>query len=243
MPKSEKFQQLPAPWDRIFSLGTRLFVWGLLITILYILRPFFLLIFLTFVFAYVQSHGVDGLAHRFPNRIYRVVLVAVVFLGLITGTFYFVVPHVQEQTSTVIRDHPTYMADADRAIYKFSENMPWLRNLVVDSVKKGPHSATETHEPTSGRAGAPLGGHADTRSPRPLQSPGLDAPRNGDERPGTQSGEPLPALVSSWVSNLEVKGVLLHLASSIFGVSSAFLLSLLFSFLIVLDLPILRKSV
>ena len=49
----------------------------------YFLSPvalIFLLIFLTFVFAYVQSHGVDGLAHRFPNRIYRVVLVAVVFL-------------------------------------------------------------------------------------------------------------------------------------------------------------------
>ena len=60
MPKSETFQKLPAPWDRIFSLATRFFVWALLVAIIYILRPFFLLIFLTFVFAYIQSHGVEG---------------------------------------------------------------------------------------------------------------------------------------------------------------------------------------
>ena len=86
MPKSEKFQQLPAPWDRIFSLGTRTFVWALLITIIYILRPFFLLIFLTFVFAYLQSHGVEGLGHRFRSRVYRVIIVFIVFLGVIVGT-------------------------------------------------------------------------------------------------------------------------------------------------------------
>ena len=74
MPKSEQFQKLPAPWDRIFSLGTRTFVWVLLIGILYILRPFFLLIFLTFVFAYIQSHGVEGLRHRFRHRADRVTI-------------------------------------------------------------------------------------------------------------------------------------------------------------------------
>ena len=42
---------LPPPWDRIFSLGTRIFVWALIFAILYVLRPFFLLVFLTFVFA------------------------------------------------------------------------------------------------------------------------------------------------------------------------------------------------
>ncbi|MBK9129682.1 MAG: hypothetical protein IPM13_18135, partial [Phycisphaerales bacterium] len=52
-------RSLPPPWDRIFSLGTRFLVWTLLFGILYILRPFFLLIFLTFVFAYIQAHGVD----------------------------------------------------------------------------------------------------------------------------------------------------------------------------------------
>ena len=69
MSRSEdRTRSLPAPWDRIFSLGTRLFVWGLIFLILYILRPFFLTIFLTFVFAYIQAHGVEGLSHRFKSR-------------------------------------------------------------------------------------------------------------------------------------------------------------------------------
>src|SRR5690606_20389381 len=72
---------LPPPWDRIFSLGTRIFVLGLIFAILYVLRPFFLLVFLTFVFAYILEHGVHGLQHRIDNRPLRVVLVTVVFLG------------------------------------------------------------------------------------------------------------------------------------------------------------------
>ncbi|MHC4918557.1 MAG: hypothetical protein ACYTKC_03080 [Planctomycetota bacterium] len=90
MAKSQQFQQLPAPWDRIFSLGTRTFVWGVLIGIIYILRPFFLLIFLTFVFAYIQAHSVDGLEHRIRSRLIRVILVFVMLLAAIVGTGYFI---------------------------------------------------------------------------------------------------------------------------------------------------------
>ena len=63
-PEETNEKTLPPPWDRIFSLTTRCFVWALLIAVLYILRPFLLLVFLTFVFAYIQAHGVEGLAHR-----------------------------------------------------------------------------------------------------------------------------------------------------------------------------------
>ena len=129
MPKSEKFQQLPAPWDRIFSLSTRLFVWALLITIIYILRPFFLLMFLTFVFAYIQSHAVQGLAHRFKNRVYRVMLVFMVFLGVIVGTFYFLTPHVRNQMEDFGENYTVYMEQADKAIYNFIDNNPSLKKF------------------------------------------------------------------------------------------------------------------
>ena len=124
MPKSEKFQQLPAPWDRIFALSTRLFVWALLITVIYILRPFFLLMFLTFVFAYIQSHAVQGLAHRFKNRVYRVMLVFMIFLGVIVGTFYFLTPHVRNQMEDFGENYTVYMEQADKAIYNFIDNNP-----------------------------------------------------------------------------------------------------------------------
>ena len=71
---------LPAPWDRLFPLATRIFVWGLLFAALYILRSFFLLLFLTFVFAYIQAHSFDKLERRIGNRPLRVVLVAIALL-------------------------------------------------------------------------------------------------------------------------------------------------------------------
>ena len=92
---------LPPPWDRIFSLATRTFVWALLIAVLYILRPFLLLVFLTFVFAYIQAHGVEGLAHRIKNRALRVVIVGLVFLGTLFATGFTLLPQVQEQAKTV----------------------------------------------------------------------------------------------------------------------------------------------
>ena len=66
MPQSPESQEktLPPPWDRLFSLTSRMFVWGLALAVLYLLRPLLLVIFLTFVFAYIQAHGVDGLQHR-----------------------------------------------------------------------------------------------------------------------------------------------------------------------------------
>src|SRR5688572_27217762 len=109
MPKSEKFLSLPAPWDRIFSLGTRIFVWALLIAILYILRPFFLLIFLTFVFSYIQAHGVDGLVHRVKNRTARVILVFFVLLGAITGIGYFIAPQLRDQAESFIHRREVYI--------------------------------------------------------------------------------------------------------------------------------------
>ena len=122
MPKSEKFQALPAPWDWIFALFTRLFVWTLLITIIYILRPFFLLIFLTFVFAYIQSHGVEGLRHRFRHRAYRVTIVFLGFLGVIVGTLYFLAPHVRNQMADFTTNYESYMDTADNAIYKWIDD-------------------------------------------------------------------------------------------------------------------------
>ena len=79
---------LPPPWDRIFSLTSKAFVWATLISVLYVLRPFLLLVFLTFVFAYIQAHGVDGLAHRIKSRTVRVVFVGLVVLGTLFAILY-----------------------------------------------------------------------------------------------------------------------------------------------------------
>ena len=242
MPKSEKFQQLPAPWDRIFSLSTRFIVWCLLITVIYILRPFFLLIFLTFVFAYVQTHGVDGLRHRFHRRAYRVVLVFLVFLGVIGGTGYFIAPHVQDQTQTFVSNWDKYMDEADTTIYSALGSYPSVLNLLTRSAQTGEEGGTAA-QPTI---------------PPPTTPPTITPPVKPQEGPQPRRAILKPLLADIFLGlsgdesgNGESKpidpqallGQLQNAFSTVLGITSAFLLSILFSFLIVLDLPKLTRSV
>ncbi|MDP6930709.1 MAG: AI-2E family transporter, partial [Planctomycetota bacterium] len=104
---------LPAPWDRIFRIGTLTFVWGSIAAIIYILRAFFLLVFLTFVFAYIQAHGVDKLSRWIASRMVRVVLVFLLFTGILTGTGFFVVPHIQDQAVNLAKNYKTYLGNLD----------------------------------------------------------------------------------------------------------------------------------
>lgn len=188
---------LPAPWDRIFRLGTRLFVWGSIAAIIYMLRPFFLLVFLTFVFAYIQSHAVDGLGHWIRNRPARVVLVMLVFLGVLVGVGSFVVPHIKQQAVEVGRNYKTILQNIDESI----------RSLAQD--KQGLF--------------APL---AEFDSEATLKS--VLGIGEENDRAGIETGEERLKRAAAF---------LMGVGSFILAVAGAFFLSLLFSFLIVLDLP------
>ena len=52
--------------ERAIPILLRLLVWGGVFAIFYILRSFFLLLFLTFVFGYIQSRGVNKLERFIP---------------------------------------------------------------------------------------------------------------------------------------------------------------------------------
>ena len=189
---------LPTPWDRIFGLGTRIFVWGLIAAIIYLLRPFFLLVFLTFVFAYIQAHGVEGLSARFAKRWMRAVLVFAVFLGGWVAIGIFLAPHVQSQVETIAQDWDTWLTQADQDFGEwaeqegFKERLPQdfkLRTLVEDFF--GLFDSSDSQQ-----------------------------------------------------SALEKTITIMRGAANwILTIGSAFLLSLLFSFLIVLDLPRLTRGV
>src|SRR5262245_43932660 len=122
----QQTKSLPPPWDRIFSLGTRTFVWGLLLAVLYILRPFLLLVFLTFVFAYVQAHGVEGLQHRIHRRSLRVAIVGLVFLGTIVATVMALKPQIEEQALTLTRNYRVYIDNADNEINEKLKQYPQI---------------------------------------------------------------------------------------------------------------------
>ena len=209
---------LPPPWDRIFSLATRAFVWALLIAILWLLQPFLLLIFLTFVFAYIQAHGVDGLSHRIRNRPLRVTIVGLVFLGTLLATGFTLFPQVKEQANTFWREKDKHITEADKELNKFLKQYP----SVYESLEKRSRALRDEATSTS------------SSPPKP---------------PTAQDNEPKAPAELHVVRDLE-KNVTasltenpLAIGQSVLGYASSFLLSLLFSFLIVLDLPKLRRGI
>ncbi|MEM7203768.1 MAG: AI-2E family transporter [Planctomycetota bacterium] len=197
-----KLRPLPPPWDRLFGLGSRIFVWGLLAGIIYLIRPFFLLLFLTFVFAYIQSHGVDGLAHRIGKRWVRVAVVFLVFLGTLVAIGVFLAPHIRDQVTTIADKHQVWIDDANKAIWNVADDKKWV-----------PFQKGEVE-----------GQGFDLR--RTInQLIGLGDPKEGEE-----------AVTKTIKFMQDVAGFLL-------AIGSAFFLALLFSFLIVLDLPRLTGGV
>lgn len=218
---------LPPPWDLIFSLATRAFVWILLIAVLYLLRPFLLLIFLTFVFAYIQAHGVDGLAHRIKNRPLRVTIVGLVFLGTLFATGFTLVPSIRQQTTEFIDKKDKYVSDADKQLDEFARRYPSL------------HGALLKHQ--SLRA-------LDKRQMNPEIGPPVPPSLNGGAEAPATAAKPDDNNLHIVRGLFEDAGETLRqnpveLGQSVLGYASAFLLSLLFSFLIVLDLPKLKNGI
>ncbi|MCY2957568.1 MAG: AI-2E family transporter [Planctomycetota bacterium] len=220
----QQYKTLPPPWDRIFSLGMRLFVWALIATGIYILRPFFLLIFLTFVFAYIQAHGVQGLQNRIRNRPLRVTIVALVFLGTILATAFTLAPQIEDQGLKLYNRYPDLIAKADLSINQKLREYPEIWSYL----EKREQDAAEVHSATQAK-------------PTPASEPHL-------LKDGIQSllgfGEQATSNPDAMkIRTKETISKLFESVSSVLGYLSSFLLSLLFSFLIVLDLAKLKQTI
>lgn len=290
---------LPPPWDRIFSLTSKAFVWATLIAVLYVLRPFLLLVFLTFVFAYIQAHGVDGLAHRIKSRTVRVVFVGLVVLGTLFAIGFTLVPQVKEQANDFFQKKDKYIAQADQELDKFFRQYPSIYGGLAKNQKvltepvitptKPSAAGGETPEKKGGDAVDPANGTTQPPSEGATQEPKTNEPPKTDAKPadkpdekpsekpndkstteakpgdkqapgaaGTSTqapGTPTPAAPKPIDGQLHIVRKLYDnaiesisqnptaLVESGLGYASSFLLSLLFSFLIVLDLPKLKKSI
>lgn len=204
----------PPPWNIILPLLLRIFVWGLIFGIIFLLRAFFLLIFLTFVFAYIQANGVRRTEKYISIRPVRVVIVWLVFLGVLLGIARFLVPHVQEQARVFFQRYPSYMKTADEQILEVAAKYP-----VVESI------APSIVEFRTKRETQPVWRMEDSLSNHLLQ----DITGVGSETGSAKSAQMMESLQK--------------VGANVLGAISAFLLSLLFSFLIVLDLPKLSAGV
>lgn len=210
-------QTLPPPWNVIFPLAARVLVWSLLFATLYLLRSFFLLIFLTFVFAYLQNHFVVLLARYIRLRWLRVTIVGLCLLTIVVGVMTYLFPEVKNQAEIFAGRHSHYLRTLDSQIVKYSQKYPTLTYLSPQ---------IESIEPE-------------------FDEQGLLVNWELQQSISTKLLQLLVGITNS--EKADNAAELVHGVRSVFtnllATGSSFLLSLLFSFLIVLDLNRLTASV
>ena len=170
---------------------------------------------MTFVFAYIQIRSVARLKAYIKNRSVRVVLVVHFFLGGMMGVALFIVPEVKNQTEMFIKQFGTYVARLDDEIMSLCERYPVINDAVLQ-LKNPPQEGAN--------------GESD---PPPVFSPTTAIVQEiigmGEEAPGKKITQILDRAQ--------------NIGKRLFSIASAFFLSLLFSFLIVFDLPSLSHHV
>lgn len=223
----KKSTGLPPPWDTVFPMATRLTVWTILAVAIYILRSFFLLVFLTFVFAYIQSSGEKRLEPYIRSRTLRVVLVLILFLTFLTSVSIFVLPKVQRQAEGFVKNFSAYIGKVDTILIGMSNKYPILYQFIPELRQAKTPSGTENG--TNEKPLTDKGKETDIKKSPTLSflqdMVGIDEKSEGLEKID------------------QVLGILGGIGSRFAAISSAFLLSLLLSFLIVFDLPQLRSKV
>jgi len=215
--KTPFLRTLPRQWRPIVAYVTPLIVWGLILSLIYLLRSFFLLIFLTFVFSYIQARSVDRLKPWIAYRPVRVLVVALLLICIMTATGIFFVPKVKQQTELFASQFTSYLNRVDQELYQLEQRYPLLGDILPEIQNQG--LGNEQSLPPKKRI---------KYSPSASllqQFLGL-----GEAATGVQNIN----------QALDTFG---NIGARIASVTSAFLLSLLFSFLIVLDLSNLAASV
>lgn len=183
-------------------------VWLGFAAVLFLLRSFFLLIFLTFVFSYIQSSAELKLARYIPRRGMRVTFVGICFLGIIVGLSSMIAPKVIEQTKLFVSKYPLYIDRLDKEIIDLAKDYPLLSGALPDSALLASQPEHANYSPTGELIEQISGlGHSKTSE-----------------------------------SIAKAIGTLREIGTSALAFGSAFLLSILFSFLIVLDFPNLASA-
>ena len=197
--------------ERIILMLLRLMVWGGFFAVFYLLRSFFLLLFLTFVFAYIQNRGVIKLERFIPQRFLRVVLVASLFLSVLVAVGILIVPKAKDQTVLFVTQLPQHVARLDQELLSLAERYPMIANIIPELSYAHSQSPSGLGKSQTAILIQQIFGFGESQDGQHKINQMLDL----------------------------VRGV----GGQVAAIASAFLLALLFSFLIVLDLPKLSKSV
>jgi len=201
--------------ELLISVLTKVLVWGSLFSVLYLLRSFSLLLFLVFIFSYIQANAVDRLEPHIERRTPRAVLVGISFLATFGLMLALLVPQIRDQTVRFVENFSQYSESLDRELVKLTDRYPALEELL-------PAVEPEDTVPLSDER---VWTFRNSTLARVIQA------LFGDEREGIDKES-----VFSVIQTARDVG------SALLSISSQFLLSLLFSFLIILDLPNLQRG-
>jgi predicted PurR-regulated permease PerM len=128
---------LPPPWDRFVPFIRRLAIWAMFFGILWMLRPFFFLVFLTFVFGYIQEHGTEALNRKIASRRMCSVLVFLALLGVLLGLGLTIGPALAQQAAAFPEDINKHLSGADRVLEDLKERYEIVRKIVTPDVHVG----------------------------------------------------------------------------------------------------------
>lgn len=202
------------PWQRsefFYSLLSKIVVWGSIFGVIYLLRSFSLLMFLVFIFCYIQSNAVNKTKSWIQNRTARVVLVGLSFLTLFLVATAILVPQIRAQSVSITDNFENYAQATDKQLELLMENYPLLAKMLPEE-----ELVPDIHTEEWTFSGSTL-----ARVVQPLL-----------ETSGDRGKESL----------FNVFSTVRDIGTTLLGISSQFVLSLLFSFLIVLDLPNLKRG-
>ncbi|MBF0230656.1 MAG: AI-2E family transporter [Desulfamplus sp.] len=246
---------IPDDKKKLISIISRILVWCSLFSILYFLRSFFLLIFLTFVFAYIQVRIVSYIQkwRWMGNRRLRVVLTGVALLCFFISVMLFLIPSVKKQTEVFISQFGTYINRVDQEIIKLSNQYPFINKIIVQ-LELIADNNTPTNNISDSKAKTVTSQPQAVPKDRKLEIV-KESQLNTVTPPQTEKPKSSPVVtllqkvigIDNETTGITSLNQILENFRSISGkiasVGSAFLLSLLFSFLIVFDLPNLTKLV
>lgn len=134
--------------ERFYQLNRRALIWLSLFVLLYLLRGFFGLLFLTFVFSFIASHMVHFAQRRLhlPRRS-AVLIVFGVFLIAVVAFIRFAVPRIIDEANEVtaqLGDIPQQVVEVNRQL---TADYPALRPITMALIYSGlSEQALETFE-------------------------------------------------------------------------------------------------
>lgn len=114
--------------DRFYRINRRALIWVALLLLIYILRDFFALIFLTFLLVSFTLPLIDYLTNnvRIPRKAIIITVYLTIFVG-VCGLIWYIVPKVIEEAAVVAKDMDNIRGRLDLARKDLLEKNPGLQ--------------------------------------------------------------------------------------------------------------------